>query len=111
MESSEKIKLLNEKYGLFGKEIEEEVDEMCDYGEYMYGRGMKAGERRGEARGITIGEARGITIGEARGIPIGEARGAENMVFNMLRKKLISVEVAARELNMTESEVRRRLGD
>lgn len=60
-------------------------------------------KEEGRAEGRTEGRTEGKAEGKAEGIAIGEARGRNNMLFELVKKGLLSSEDAANSINLTRS--------
>jgi len=66
------------------EDVREDVGKMCNYSEAIWMQGIE--------KGITQGMAQGKDI------------GAYETVLDLVRQKLISIQVAAKQLGMTEEE-------
>ena len=83
-------------FTLFDQETETKL-----YGMEM----MREGEARGEARGRAEGRAEGIGIGREEG----RAEGYADAYLAMIRKNLLSKEIAAQELGISIAELEQKL--
>ena len=69
---------------------------MCNYSEAIWMQGIE--------KGITQGMAQGMAQGIAQGMAQGKDIGAYETILDLVRKKLISIKVAAEQLGMTEKD-------
>ena len=74
------------------EDVRKDVGKMCNYSEAIWMQGIE--------KGITQGMAQGIAQGMAQGKDI----GADETILDLVRKKLISIKVAAEQLGMTEKD-------
>lgn len=66
MTVAEKLNILEEEYDIpIEKNLEREVNYMCNLGEGIEERALEKGIMIGETRGIAMGRNEGITVGEA----------------------------------------------
>ena len=75
-------------------EAEQEFATRC-YGKEMY--------NDGKAEGIVVG----IEKGKAEGIAVGKEEGMTYAIVNLVKKGLLSVKDAAKELNISENEFKK----
>ena len=82
-------------------ELERRVDDMCNLSEVIIGNAVK----QGLAQGIEEGKARGMAEGMAEGM----AQGAYEAYASLVRDGLLSMEEAARRLNMSVEELKEKM--
>ena len=97
MSEQEKKGILGDEFGVpMTEDVDEEVNNMCNFSEGIYQHGIEVGEARGEARG----KAAGIAEGEARG----KASGQATSVVSLMKALDIPVEQALDTLSVPEED-------
>ena len=71
--------------------------------------GIKEGIQEGRKEGIQEGRKEGIQEGWKEGIQEGRKEGRLGMIKELLEEHLLSLQDAARKLNLTEEELKRQL--
>lgn len=118
----EKKRRLTEEYNIaMTREIDEEVDNMCNLSEGIYRKGIKEGISQGITQGISQGITQGITQGISQGITKGITEGRNQGVLltyiNMIMRKLgrdkredMIINEMLEDTDASEEEVRRIYG-
>ena len=80
-EIDDKIELLQDKYSLFNKQVEEEVKDMCNLSDYVFDKGVNRGREEGR----------------------------EKMLMELLKENIIDIKTVAEKLKISEADVRERI--
>ena len=91
-----KKRILEERYGIaMTKELESEVNEMCNLSTAILNKGLRTGLEEGRKEGLSEGLRKGSLI----------------TLFDLVADGLLTVETAARRANMTEEEFLEKKGE
>lgn len=100
----EKEEILDEKYRISVTErMKEEMNVMCNLSDLVEERAMEKGIQKGIEQGIEKGIEKGIEQGIEKGVTMGRLE----MLVQLVKEHVLSVEDAARRMGMAESEFRK----
>ncbi len=83
-----KMETLKTVYGIpVSRELEEGVENMCNYSEWVLETGRKEGKRLGRREGKKLGREEGKRLGREEGKRLGRLEGFEAVAMRMLKMK------------------------